>query len=137
VIFDLDGTLLSSEGREHGAKELLEALHRNGITLAIASRNDFYVAIEKLETVGVKQYFAHIAADFRPKGYQVRDMLRIFAIQNRHFDEVLFVDDTQSNIESVSRALPSVKCIHVGKRGQELRELEKIVMRYLQDSNVT
>jgi len=137
VIFDLDETLLSSEGSELGVKELLEKLHQKGVTMAIASRNDFYVAVRKLETAGIKQYFARIAADFRPKGYQVRDLLRLFTSHNQRFDTVLFVDDTPSNIQSVSTMVPGVECVLVGERGEGIGDLEKIVLRYLEDHYAT
>ena len=128
VIFDLDETLIMSNKDDHDVHEILGKLLEKGVTMAVASRNDEYVALRRLEKENIVGFFDMIVADFRPKTFQVRDIVHSLAEKGAQFDRIMFVDDSESNIQDVRKRVPSVECYHFGKDITSLGDLEEIVL---------
>jgi len=111
VVFDFDGTLVHEDGRTENLS-LLKDLKRKGVELAIASRNHLHHVLRELNRLQIRDQFTFIMADFRPKSFQIREILYRYQQSNRSFKDVYFVDDYQVNIDKVNADLPSVTTIH-------------------------
>ena len=126
VVVDLDNTLWGGVigedgidgikiGREYPGAAFLALqralldLHRRGVILAIASKNDERDALEVLErhpgNVLRREHFAAHEIGWNPKPESLR---RIAAELNIGLDSLVFVDDNPAEREAVRRELPEV-----------------------------
>ena len=115
VVWDLDNTLWKGiliEGDEvvlrPEVKGLLKYLDERGILLSIASKNDYASAWQKLEQLGISQYFLYPQIHWGPKSLGIQ---RIAEQLNIGIDTFAFVDDNSFELDQVNRALPEVICI--------------------------
>ncbi|GAA0223662.1 HAD-IIIC family phosphatase [Cryptosporangium japonicum] len=114
LVWDLDNTLWDGtllEGDDvrlrPGVRETVEALDARGILHSIASRNEHDPAWERLEELGLAEYFVAPRISFGTKSAAVRaiaDELK-FA-----YGTIAFVDDRPVERAEVTHHLPDVRC---------------------------
>ncbi len=66
-------------------------------------------------------------ADFRPKSYQIRDILFRFNLTGKKFETVYFVDDYSNNIERVKSDFSFVTSIHFGGDVSSLEDVIQFI----------
>lgn len=116
VVWDLDntiwkGTLLEDERVEPqtAATELLRILDGRGVLASVASKNDYDLAIAKMEEIGIEQYMLYPQINWMSKS----DSIKVIAEKlNIGLDTFMFIDDNEFELSEVARALPSVTCVN-------------------------
>ncbi|MBO3459439.1 HAD-IIIC family phosphatase [Aetokthonos hydrillicola Thurmond2011] len=115
VVWDLDntiwnGTLLEDKCVDLKANivDIIKTLDRRGILQSIASKNEYNKAINKLEQLGIKEYFIYPMINWNSK---VSSIEEIASAINIGLDTVAFVDDQQFELDDVKFSLPQVLCI--------------------------
>ncbi|MHA1927395.1 MAG: hypothetical protein ACTSV2_02320 [Candidatus Thorarchaeota archaeon] len=126
IVFDFDRTLVHDDGQCENF-EVLTALRKKDVELAIASRNDQYHLTQMLNSLGIYEKFRYIMADFRPKSIQLRHIVTLFADEGNHFDTIYFIDDYAPNIERMRLDEPEVKSFHFGVDLQSIDELLEVI----------
>lgn len=133
VVVDLDNTLWGGVigedgpggieiGREYPGAAFLALqralldLHRRGVILAVASKNDPSEALEVLErhpgNLLRREHFAALEIGWNPKPESLR---RIAAELNIGLDSLVFVDDNPAEREAVRRELPQVLVVELSQ----------------------
>jgi FkbH-like protein len=150
VVVDLDNTLwggVLGEDGLHGIqlgseypgsafmafqKELLN-LHRRGVLLAIASKNNSAdveeVFTQNKNMVLERKHFASLQVHWRPK---TESIMAIAQQLNIGLEHIVFVDDNQVECEEISRALPMLSVIWLP--GQPERYSQALLQDGLCDS---
>lgn len=115
VIWDLDETFwrgtLSEGGITPVARnhDLVMTLCKRGIISSICSKNDFDQTKAKLVELGLWDYFVFPHISFSPKGKAINGMIEAAALRA---ENVLFIDDNQSNLEEVKFFNPGIMTAH-------------------------
>lgn len=122
VILDFDNTLIHETDTNKNI-ETVRKIKNEGMELCLATRNDLFSIEDELYEYGLNNLFTLIMADFRPKNYQIRHILWIYEKKGKKFDNILFIDDYEPNIELVRRNVPDVKSLIYGK---DIRNLEDL-----------
>lgn len=114
LVWDLDNTLWQGTLLEDDEvrltdeiREVIRTIDARGILQSIASKNDFEPAWERLEKLGVAEYFVLPRIGWGPKSESVA------AIAERlRFAEhtVAFIDDQPAERAEVAHGLPRVRC---------------------------
>ena len=119
VIWDLDNTVwdgILAEGDTLWVKDesikTIKELDRRGILQSIASRNDFDHAIQKLNNMGIVDYFLYPQIHWGPKSASVE---KIAEQLNIGVDSIAFIDDQQFELDEVKYANPDIICINADK----------------------
>ena len=111
VIWDLDDTFWKGTLSEGGAqipaehRELLVRLTDIGIVNSVCSKNDFSPTMAHLEACGVAEYFVFPSINWNPKGQRIRQLIADMQLRP---ENVLFLDDTPSNLGDVRHACPEI-----------------------------
>ena len=115
VIWDLDHTLWNGVLLEDKqvtlrpeALKVIQDLDRRGILHSIASKNDHDAVMEKLEQLGIAEYFLYPQINWNSKASSVREIARLINIS---IDTLAFVDDQPFEREEVAFSIPEVLCI--------------------------
>ena len=129
VVVDLDNTLWDGVVGEEGIdgvgltasprgeafaafQEYLLMLHRRGVALAVATKNDADLAHRAIAGVpGMRlrpEHLAAVVADWRPKSEQLREVASRLSLG---LDSLAFADDNPAERLEVRRALPQVDVI--------------------------
>ncbi|GCE50438.1 HAD superfamily phosphatase (TIGR01681 family)/FkbH-like protein [Thermosporothrix hazakensis] len=115
VVWDLDNTLWDNVLLEDGAislrpeaLEVIKILDSRGILHSIASKNDHTTAMQKLEELGISQYFLYPQIHWDAKSSSLK---AIASALNIGLDTLAFVDDQPFEREEVAFSLPEVLCI--------------------------
>ncbi|SFW72545.1 HAD-IIIC family phosphatase [Amycolatopsis australiensis] len=129
VVVDLDNTLWDGVVGEEGIdgvgltasprgeafaafQEHLLTLHRRGVALAVATKNDADLARRAIAGVpGMRlrpEHLAAVVADWRPKSEQLRELASRLSLG---LDSFAFADDNPAERLEVRRALPQVDVI--------------------------
>jgi FkbH-like protein len=129
VVVDLDNTLWDGVVGEEGLdgvgltagprgeafaafQEYLLTLHRRGVALAVATKNDADLARRAIAGVpGMRlrpEHFAAVVADWRPKSEQLLELASRLSLG---LDSLAFADDNPAERLEVRRALPQVDVI--------------------------
>jgi FkbH-like protein len=115
VVWDLDHTLwdgiLLEDGEVHlraAAARTIKKLDERGILHSIASRNDHDVAMGKLRTLGLAEYFLYPQIHWGSKASSIEVIARAI---NIGIDAIAFVDDQPFERDEVRHSLPKVLCI--------------------------
>ncbi|UFZ04099.1 HAD-IIIC family phosphatase [Bradyrhizobium ontarionense] len=115
VIWDLDNTLWDGVLLERdaitlkpGIREVIQALDRRGILHSIASKNDHDLAMRKLQTFELDEYFLAPEIGWNAKSISIR---RIQESLNLGLDSFLFVDDQPFERAEVGSTIPAVRCL--------------------------
>ena len=115
VIWDLDETFwegtLSEEGIKNASKniELVKKLTKIGVVNSISSKNDFNQAKEKLEELGIWDYFVFPHIGWYSKGNAVKSIIEKMALRA---NDVTFIDDNHLNLKEVKALSPKITAIH-------------------------
>ena len=117
VVWDLDntiwnGALLENETVVLRPKvlELLRFFDEHGILLSIASKSEATSAWQRLEELGIANYFLCPQINWLPKS----EHIKVIAEQlNIGLDTFAFIDDNPFELEEVSLALGEVTCVNV------------------------
>ena len=115
VVWDLDNTLwdgvLLEDGQvvlRPGIQHILKTLDSRGILQSIASRNDYEVAMAKLNELGIDEYFLYPQIGWSSKAEYIKN---IAASINIGVDTIAFIDDQPFEREEVNGSFPEVLCI--------------------------
>ncbi|MBW4611880.1 MAG: HAD-IIIC family phosphatase [Desmonostoc vinosum HA7617-LM4] len=119
VVWDLDNTLwhgvLLEDDRiflQNQIIEILQILDERGILQSIASKNEHVKAIDKLQELGLKEYFLYPQINWNSK---VSSLQEIAKALNISIDAIAFIDDDTFELEEVKFSLPEVLCINAAK----------------------
>ena len=125
VVWDLDnclwdGILLENDDvkLKPGMKELLEALDQRGILLSIASKNDHDSAWQRLQALGISEYFLYPQIHWGPKSQSIKTIAQKL---NLGLDAFAFVDDNPFELSEVAASIPEICCIHIQDAEKELQ----------------
>jgi FkbH-like protein len=112
VVWDLDDTLwdgvLVEDGDVAVRSEVVAAirtLDQRGILQSVASRNDRAVAMERLEALGLAEYFLYPQISWNSKSDAIATIAREINIA---LDTIAFVDDQPFELEEVAFVHPEV-----------------------------
>lgn len=117
VVWDLDNTLWDGILVEDGPSKLIlkpeiadviRALDTRGILHSIASKNNHDEAIQVLQRFQVNEYFLCPQISWRPKSESVQTIAQRL---NIGLDSILFVDDSQFELEQVKALCPAVRIL--------------------------
>jgi FkbH-like protein len=121
VVWDLDNTLWDGILVEDGADRLslkpemrrvIEELDQRGILQSVASKNNHDEALAVLKNFEIEEYFLSPQISWRPKSDGVRAIAREL---NIGLDTLLFVDDTEFELQQVSAVVPEIRTINSAK----------------------
>ena len=99
-----DGTILPIQNNI----DIVRKLTDRGIVNSICSKNDFDAVKEKLEEMGLWEYFVFPSINWEPKGGRVKT---IVSDMNLRPINVLFVDDSINNLEEVQFVIPEINTV--------------------------
>jgi FkbH-like protein len=105
-----------------GIIHVLEALDRRGILQSIASKNTETEAVEVLRRFDIADFFLYPHISFEPKSQAIHSIARHL---NIGIDAMLFVDDSEFELEQVSAACPGVRVLNA-KHYRLLPELKEL-----------
>ena len=115
LVWDLDNTLwrgvLLEDGYvslRPGVIDIILALDSRGILQSIASKNDFDLATEELQELGLLEYFLYPQINWNSKSSSIK---KIAESLNIGLDAIAFIDDQPFERAEVRDALPDVLCI--------------------------
>lgn len=118
VVWDLDNTLwdgiLVEDGPEKlklkpGISEVIRELDRRGILHSIASKNNREEALKVLKHFELDDYFLCPQISWSPKSGAIRAIAQDL---NIGVDTLLYVDDSQFELEQVKAIHPQVRTLH-------------------------
>lgn len=126
LVWDLDNTLWRGTLLEDGEVELPEEIRKvvveldaRGILQAVASRNDHDHAWERLEKLGLAEYFVLPRIGWGRKSDSVREIAEQLNFAQK---TVAFIDDQPAERAEVSYHLPEVRC-YVAEQASSLLDL--------------
>jgi FkbH-like protein len=115
VVWDLDDTVWDGVLLEHdavvlrpGVRETIKELDRRGILQSIASKNDAALAMQKLESFGLAEYFIYPQIGWNTKSAAVKTIATHI---NVGIDTLAFIDDQAFEREEVAYSHPQVLCL--------------------------
>ncbi|WP_034327383.1 HAD-IIIC family phosphatase [Alkaliphilus transvaalensis] len=115
VVWDLDNTIwdgtLIEDSRiklKDNIRNIIKELDHRGILQSIASKNDHSMAMEKLNELGLVEYFLYPQINWNAKSSSIS---QIKSEINIGMDTIAFVDDQAFEREEVNSELPEVLCI--------------------------
>ncbi|MBO7788659.1 HAD-IIIC family phosphatase [Burkholderia pseudomallei] len=133
VVWDLDNTLwqgVLSEGDElrlvDSAVDAIKALDERGILNSIASRNDEALAMKKIDSLGLHEYFLYPEIGW---GTKSEALTRIAASLNIGLDTLVLVDDDAFERAEVTASCPDVRGFAFESAESLLRDLGVSDMR--------
>ena len=138
LVWDLDNTLwngvLLEDGEvtpRDGVAELIRALDERGILQSIASRNDYKLAMARLEELGLQEYFIYPQINWNAKSASVQAIAKAI---NIGIDSLAFIDDQPFEREEVAYVHPKVLCIDAANLDQ-LLDLPAMMPRFVTDDS--
>ena len=111
IIWDLDDTFWDgtlSEGEITPIKhncDLVKNLTLRGIVNTVCSKNDFNPAMDKLQEIGMKEYFVFSSIDWTPKGNRIAKMIKEMGLRPIN---CLFIDDNVVNLNEARFYSPDI-----------------------------
>jgi len=130
VVWDLDNTLWDGILVEDGPSklklkpqiaEIIRMLDDRGILHSIASKNNQDEAMQVLKQFQIDEYFLCPQISWLPKSESVRAIAQQL---NIGMDTLLFIDDSQFELEQVKAVCPEVRVLDAG-RYEELPEMKE------------
>jgi FkbH-like protein len=118
VVWDLDNTLwegvLVEDGAERlrlkaGVADVIQELDRRGILHSIASKNNPEEAFEVLRKFQLDQYFLCPQISWKPKSEAIKTIAQQL---NLGLDSILFVDDSEFELQEVKAVCPEVQILN-------------------------
>ncbi|MGO8772930.1 MAG: HAD-IIIC family phosphatase [Terracidiphilus sp.] len=129
LVWDLDNTLWDGVLVEDGPAKLrlkphivqvLKALDERGILHSIASKNNRDEALGVLKNFGIQEYFLCPQISWQPKSESIEAIGRQL---NIGIDTLLFVDDSEFELQQVRAAHPKVRVLNA-ERYLEIADME-------------
>lgn len=115
VVWDLDHTIwkgILMEDSDIVIKDqvlnVIRTLDQRGILQSVASRNEFDIAMKKLEELGIDEYFLYPQINWGSKSTSIQ---KIADLINIGLDTIAFIDDQQFEREEVQYHHPNVLCV--------------------------
>ncbi|WP_100839945.1 HAD-IIIC family phosphatase [Kitasatospora fiedleri] len=115
VVWDLDETLWegvlaegTAGGLRPGVLETLRSLDRRGVLHSVASKNEPARARDRLEQLGVAEYFLCPQISWEPKSALVAAVAEQL---NLGLDSLVFIDDSAFERAEVADVHPQVRCL--------------------------
>ena len=117
VVWDLDNTLWDGvliENDPAGLKlkpnmaNIIESLDRRGILQSVASKNNHDQALEVLKQFRIHHFFLYPQISWSPKGDAIQAIAREL---NIGADTLLFVDDSEFELQQVRSSCPGVRTL--------------------------
>src|SRR5579863_8655582 len=130
VVWDLDNTLwdgvLVEDGPgklslRPGIRQIIEELDRRGILQSVASKNNPDDALAVLKRFAIDELFLAPQISWLPKSESIQEIVRQL---NIGLDSVLFIDDSEFELQQVGAALPDVRVMNA-RRYLEIVGLEE------------
>src|SRR5579885_3230678 len=116
VVWDLDntlwnGTLLEDEqvSLRDEVIHVIKTLDERGILNSIASKNEYDIAMCKLEGLGIREYFLYPQIHWNSKADSLKSIAQSI---NIGIDTLAFVDDSDFELAEIAFTLPQVLCIN-------------------------
>jgi FkbH-like protein len=116
VVWDLDDTLwqgILAEGDDlllpDEIRTLLNRMDQVGILQSIASRNEPAAAEEQLKRFGIDHFFLYSQYHLPSKAAAIEKIAKKLHIG---LESIVFLDDSEFELEEVSYFLPQVQCFH-------------------------
>jgi len=134
------GIFCQAEGRGYKHflyQSLLLHLKKQGILLAVVSRNDIEVAKSPIlegKTQLTQYDFIDICASYEPKSIHIK---RLANKLNLGIDSFVFIDDNPIEIAEVKAALPNINCIQFPDNDDELPLFFENIIEYFKKEFVT
>jgi FkbH-like protein len=114
LVWDLDNTLWdgilledSDVSLREGVVEVLRTLDERGILHSVASRNDYEMAMSKLEYFGIDEYFVYPQINWGAKSGSIEQVARSI---NIGMDTIALIDDQAFERDEVMSVHPEVQC---------------------------
>lgn len=115
LVWDLDNTIWDGvllEGDDVRLKEqvpsIIKTLDERGILQSIASRNEYDLAMGKIEELSLADYFLYPQVTWGPKSESIQTIVKKL---NIGADAVAFIDDDPYERDEVAAVVPDVLCI--------------------------
>ncbi|EPR12031.1 HAD-IIIC family phosphatase [Ruminiclostridium papyrosolvens] len=115
VVWDLDntlwdGVLLEDENvtLHEDFVQLIKVMDSRGILQSVASKNEYNVAMKKLEEFGLAEYFLYPQIGWNTKSSFIQNIAKSI---NIGIDTIAFVDDQEFERDEVRHMFPQVLCI--------------------------
>jgi FkbH-like protein len=121
VVWDLDNTLwdgiLVEDGADRlalkpGIRRVIEELDQRGILQSVASKNNPDEALAVLKKFDIDEYFLSPQISWRPKSDAVQTIAREL---NIGLDTLLFVDDSEFELQQVGAVVSEVRTLNATK----------------------
>jgi methoxymalonate biosynthesis protein len=116
LVWDLDNTLWQGTLLEDpdvrltdGIRDVITTLDFRGILQSIASKNDYDLAWQRLEDLGIAEYFIHPHIGWGPKSDSVCE---IAGQLNFAQQTIAFIDDLPTERAEVAFRAPEIRCYH-------------------------
>jgi FkbH-like protein len=115
IVWDLDNTLWNGVLVEEGPRKvalkpeitsIIRTLDDRGILQSVASKNNHDEAMEVLKEFAIDEYFLSPQISWRPKSESISAIAREL---NIGVDSLLFVDDSQFELEQVKAVHPEIR----------------------------
>ncbi len=140
VVWDLDNTLWNGVLLEDDRVSLrddvvgiIKTLDSRGILQSIASKNEHVKVMEKLEELGLHEYFLYPQINWNSKASSIKEIAKSINIGT---EAIAFVDDQLFELEEVIFSLPEVLCINVINL-EHLLEMPEMKPRFITEDSKT
>lgn len=138
VVWDLDNTIWDGVLTEdttvninNEALKVIKELDNRGILQAIASKNDYDIAMKKLEEFGIKEYFIYPQINWGPKSESVDTIAKSI---NIGIDTIAFIDDQAFELEEVNFTHSEVMCIDASKI-EEILDMQEMNPKFITEDS--
>lgn len=138
VVWDLDNTvwngILSEDTTleiNNEALNVIKELDKRGILQSIASKNDYDIAMKKLEEFGIEEYFIYPQINWGPKS---ESMDAIAKSINIGIDTIAFIDDQTFELEEVNFTHSEVMCIDASKI-EEILDMQEMNPKFITEDS--
>ncbi|UCG12327.1 MAG: HAD-IIIC family phosphatase, partial [Deltaproteobacteria bacterium] len=138
LVWDLDNTVWNGillEDDEitprEGVVEIIRTLDERGILQSIASRNDYQQAMEKLDMLGLQEYFIYPQINWEAKSVSLKAIAEEI---NIGINSLAFIDDQAFERDEVAYVHPEVLCIDAADLDQ-LLEMPALMPRFITDDS--
>lgn len=130
IVFDLDNTIWDGTLDANDDVKLNEKVEKylkkafdNGIVLAVASKNNYQQAYNKIVELGIEKYFYKMYISWDDKYKGIKDLAQSLNISLEH---ILFIDDSDIELSEALYYIPELQILNV----KDIDLLDK----YLNDS---
>jgi FkbH-like protein len=138
VVWDLDNTVWEGvllEDKQVTIRpevvSIIKILDERGILNSIASRNEYFAAMGKLEEFGLHEYFVYPQINWNAKAVSIEVVAKSI---NIGLDTLAFVDDQRFELDEVAFSLPQVLCIDASET-HKLPDMAEMHPRFITDDS--